>query len=219
MKYEAIIFDFDGVICDSVSLSNAALAEGLTDVGVPTTIDEAIRAFAGKRWSDVLPMLEARIGRELDPSFIGQQYKRLSRRVIAEVGPVAGVEAFLQLSSAMPRAIASSSELIWIAQTLARFGLAHHFDGHVDSAAALTHGKPHPEVYLHAAAKLGIDPGSIVAIEGTATGVEAAVAAGMTVIGLTAASHIRGGDAERMRSAGASTIAMDYDDVADWIGL
>jgi beta-phosphoglucomutase-like phosphatase (HAD superfamily) len=218
MRFEAIIFNFDGVIADSKRLSTQALIESMADAGMPTALDDALRDFSGKRWHDVLAMIEARLGRLIPETLVGQQYKRMSRRVILEVGTVPGIEAFLDLTSGVPRAIAASSEPIWISQTLARFGLEHHFGAHVYTTAKLTHDKPDPEVYELVAQKLGIVPRRMVAIEDHVAGVKAAVAAGVTVIGFTAGSHILPGDAEAMKTAGARFIADDFEDVADWIG-
>jgi beta-phosphoglucomutase-like phosphatase (HAD superfamily) len=218
MRFEAITFNFDGVIADSKRLSTLALVESMAEAGMPTTLEEALRDFSSKRWSDVLILLEARMGSEIPESLISQQYKRMSRRVILEVGTVPGVEAFLDLTSGVPRAIAASSEPIWISQTLARFGLEHHFGAHVYTTATLTHDKPDPEVYALAGEALGITSRRIVAIEDHIAGVKAAVAAGLNVIGFTAGSHIMPGDAEAMKAAGARIVADDFEDVADWIG-
>ncbi|MEK6637370.1 MAG: HAD family phosphatase [Pseudomonadota bacterium] len=218
MRFEAILFDFDGVIANSKRLSTQALVESMAEAGMHITLDEALHELSARRWSDVLIRLEARMGSEIPESLISQQYKRLSRRVILEVGPMPGIEAFLDLTSGAPRAITGSSEPIWISQTLARFGLEHHFGAHVYTTATLAHDKPDSGVYLLAAEKLGIAPRRIVAIEDHVAGVKAAVAAGIPTIGFTAGAHILSGDAEAMKAAGAKFIADDFEDVADWIG-
>lgn len=218
MRFEAILFNFDGVIIDSKRLSTLALAESMAEAGMPIDLDTALRDFSPKRWGDVLLMLEERLGREIPESLISQQYKRMSRRVILEVGTMPGVEAFLDLTSGIPRAIVASSEPIWISQTLSRFGLEHHFGPHVHTTAMLSHDKPDPEVYRLAAEKLGIAPRQIVAIEDHVAGVVAAKAADISVIGFVAGSHILPGDAEALKAAGARMIADDFEDVADWIG-
>ena len=218
MRFDAITFNFDGVIADSKRLSTQALIETLAEAGLPTSLDDALQEFSGKRWGDVLALIEARIGRQIPESLISQQYKRMSRRVILEVGTVPGVEAFLDLTVGVPRAIVGASEPIWISQTLIRFGLEHHFGKNVFTTATLAYDKPDPEVYALAAEKLGIAPRRIVAIEDHVPGVVAAKAAGVTVIGFVAGSHILPGDAEAMKAAGARFIADDFEDVADWIG-
>ena len=219
MKFDAISFNFDGIIADSKVLSTEALVESLAEAGMQTTLEAALRDYAGRRWKDVLALIEARMGREMPETLIVQQYKRMSRRVILQVSPVPGVEAFLNLTTGVKRVIAAASEPIWISQTLVRFGLDHHFDEHVYTTAKLTHDKPNPEIYALVAAKLGIAPKRIVAIEDNPVGVTAAVAAGITAIGFVGGSHILPGVADEMLAAGASMIADDYEDIADWIGV
>jgi beta-phosphoglucomutase-like phosphatase (HAD superfamily) len=218
MRFDAIAFNFDGVIADSKRLSTQALIEAMAEAGLQIDIDDALRSFGGKRWRDVLALIEGRMGRSLPETLIGQQYKKMSRRVILEVGTVAGVEAFLDLTAAIPRAIVGASEPVWISQTLIRFGLDHHFGENVFTTATLSQDKPAPQVYTLASEKLSIAPHRIVAIEDHVAGVTAAVAAGITAIGFVAGSHILSGDAEAMKAAGARFIADDFEDVADWIG-
>ena len=217
MKCDAIIFDFDGVIADSEVVLNQALAAGLTSLGLETSLSDSLRHYSGKRWADILAIIEKQLNRELPASFIGQQIERLGHKVLTQIQPVRGVDAFLQFSKKIPRAIASSGDPLWIRPTLTRFGLVEQFGRHIYSTTSLRHGKPHPEVYFLAAKKLGVDPKNAVAIEDSADGIAAAVAAGMTAIGLMAAAHMTADDAERLRAAGAQKIAEDYDEIAYWI--
>lgn len=219
MKFKAIIYDFDGVIADSEMLLNQTLADGLSDIGLPTSLDDSLLDYSGKRWADILPVIESRLGRELPASFIGQKIEWLGQKIMREIKPVPGIEAFLAISRKLPRAIASSGDQLWIKPTLTRFGFTEHFGEHVYSSTNLEHGKPHPEIYFLAAQKLGIAPRDIVAIEDSVAGVEAAIAAGMSAVGLTAASHMGAGDIERLKSAGAHHIAADYESVAEWIAF
>lgn len=218
MRYEAILFNFDGVIINSKRFSTLALTETLAEAGLPISLEDALRDFSAKRWRDVLALIEKRMGQEIPDSLIIQQYKRMRRRVTLEVGTMPGVESFLDLTSGVPRAIAASSEMIWIEQTAARFGLGHHFGEHIYTTATLANDKPDPEIYALIAQKLGLAPKRMIAIEDNAVGVSAAVAAGVSVIGFIGGSHIQPGDTEAMKAAGARMVAEDFEDVADWIG-
>ena len=91
--------------------------------------------------------------------------------------------------------------------------LEDSFGGNVFSADMVRRGKPHPDLFLFAAEKLGVDPASCLVIEDSAGGVKAAVAAGMTAVGLCAASHIRSGHDLRLRDAGASHLAASWEQV------
>jgi beta-phosphoglucomutase-like phosphatase (HAD superfamily) len=84
------------------------------------------------------------------------------------------------------------------------------FGGHVFSASSVARGKPHPDIFLHAAKMMGVAPSQAIVIEDSGSGVEAGIAAGMTVIGLLAASHIQDGHHERLRAAGAHHVASTF---------
>jgi len=101
--------------------------------------------------------------------------------------------------------------LAWIEMGLARFGLREAFGDALFSAAVhVTRGKPHPDLFLHAASAMDAQPSRTLVIEDTATGVAAVVAAGMTVVGLCAGGHIRAGHDERLAAAGAHYLARSY---------
>jgi HAD superfamily hydrolase (TIGR01509 family) len=219
MRFKAILFDFGGVIVDNETFLNQILADGLTEIGLPTTLEDSLRDYSGKRWAEILALIEKRLGHELPSSFLGQKIAWLSQKVMREFKPVPGIDAFLSITRHIPRAVASSSDQLWIKPTLRRFGFLEHFGEHIYGTTNLKHAKPHPEVNLLAAQMLGIAPEDIVTIEDSVSGIEAAIAAGMSTVGLTAASHMRAPDAERLRSAGADHIAADYESVAEWIEL
>ena len=210
MSFEAMIFDFDGVIVDSEGIANRALAEALTGLGSPTTPDEAIARYRGRRWSDCLPLIEEQLGRPLHADFLVSLVAGAVEKLSGEVTAIEGVGDFVAGQAHRHRAIASSSSVDWLATCLARFELAHHFGEHVYSAEGMERGKPHPDVYLMVAQRLGIEPARALVIEDSPMGVAAAVAAGTTVVGFLAGSHIRDGHAERLRAEGARHLAADY---------
>jgi beta-phosphoglucomutase-like phosphatase (HAD superfamily) len=127
--------------------------------------------------------------------------------------PVAGLADFVA-GRGHARCIASSSPPDWIELGLARFGLSGRMGPVFSAAVHVTRGKPHPDLFLHAASAMNVDPARVVVIEDSPTGVLAGVAAGMRVIGLCAGGHVRDGHAERLTAAGAHHIARSYDDVA-----
>src|SRR6266480_4248376 len=92
--------------------------------------------------------------------------------------------------------------------------LKHKFGGNVFSADMVSRGKPHPDIFLLAADRLGVNPKSCLVIEDSTSGIKAAVAAGMTAVGLCAASHIREGHQLKLREAGAVHLANSWDEVA-----
>lgn len=221
MTPQAIIFDFDGVLADSEVPANRALAESLTAIGLPTTFEDSLRDYYGHNWQETQRRIEARLGRALPDDFRETHRVRARSHFAAGFDPVAGAVEFLARTTHLPRAIASSSNANYIGWALDRFGIAHHFADQVHSADGMDRGKPHPDIYLMAAAALGIDPAHCLAIEDSPTGARAAVAAGMQVIGLVAAGHIAdpASHGEGLRAVGVHHIAEDYAAVAQFAGI
>ncbi len=215
MTPAAIIFDFDGVIVDSEVPANLALAECLTEIGLDTSFEEALDRYCGHRWADCVTQIEVRLGHNLPPDFESFYFARATSLMDRHLTAVCGIDAFLDRVQHLPLAIASSSEPEWIAHKLERVSLCHYFGDRLFSAAQLTRGKPHPDVYLNAAKGLGIAPAECLAIEDSPIGATAAVAAGMHVVGLCAASHIRNRDAhaETLRAVGVHRIAYGFDEI------
>jgi HAD superfamily hydrolase (TIGR01509 family) len=205
-----IIFDFDGVLADSELLANTVLADVITELGVPTTADDSLRVYLGKRFHDVIATVESVVGRKLPPDFPNTFQQRTLARFREELRLVEGARAYIEAFPTMPRCIASSSSPDRLSLCLDLLNLTDLFGAHVFSASQVARGKPHPDVFLYAAEQMRTDPHDALVIEDSIGGVAAAVAAGMTVIGLLAASHIRGGHAARLQAAGAHYIATTF---------
>jgi HAD superfamily hydrolase (TIGR01509 family) len=176
-----------------------------------------VERYIGLNWRDMGAVIEAEIGRPLPPDFRPRVKEAFELR-LEEVTAVAGVEAFLEALPPIPKAVASSSPTEWLRGSLKRFGLAHHFGDRLFSAAEhVARGKPHPDIYLHAASELGVRPVEVLVLEDTPTGVKSARAAGMTVVGLCAGLHCGPGHGDRLREAGADHVAASYSEVLDLI--
>ena len=211
---ELIIFDFDGVIADSETLSNELLAAFMTREGVPTTVEDSMRLFMGRRWSDNLERIAAHLGRPLEPDF-DDRFKAFSRpRMRSEVQPVQGATRFMSMFAHVPQCIASSSSHDWLNHTTGRFGIADRFQKRMFSGTEVANGKPAPDLFLLAAARMGVEPSRALVIEDSPAGIEGARAAGMTAIGLTAGSHVRAGHDARLLTAGAHHVFADYESLA-----
>lgn len=209
-RYDLIVFDYDGVVADSELLNNRVLAELLTECGLATSLDDSLATYMGKRWIDCVPLIEERLGGPCPDHVHGEWTRRCHDRAAMELTPVAGFLDFLA-SRGERRCIASSSPVSWIEMGLERFGVGASFGGPIFSAAVhVTRGKPHPDLFLHAAAAMAVDPARALVIEDTPTGVRAGVSAGMTVVGLCAGGHIRDGHAERLLAAGAHHVVASY---------
>ncbi|MES5487659.1 HAD family phosphatase [Bradyrhizobium sp. INPA03-11B] len=209
----ALIFDFDGVIADSEAIANTVLAKTVSDLGHPTTLDQALSRYSGKRWVDVLAEIETAIGRPVPTDFLGAFNRATLDRLRSDLKEVSGATDFIRKFSSIPRCIASSSSMERLQLCLSVLGLEAEFDGRVFSADMVARGKPHPDIFLLAAEKLGAKPAECLVIEDSAGGIKGAVAAGMTAIGLCAASHIRDGHDEVLRNAGAVHLATSWREV------
>jgi HAD superfamily hydrolase (TIGR01509 family) len=209
-RLRAIIFDFDGVLADSEVLSNTVIAEVVTELGVPTSLDDAYRIYMGKRLQEVIEAIERVTGRKLPADFADSYQQRTFGAFRARLKAVEGAREFLETWRGVPTCIASSSSPERLALSLDVLGMTDLFAGRVFSASNVARGKPHPDIFLHAAAQLGVAPADCIVIEDSVGGVIAGRAAGATVIGLTAAGHIQPGHDARLRDAGADHVAASF---------
>ena len=216
MKFDAIIFDFDGVLLESEYAGNRQIADYLTAKGHPITPEESMANFMGLSGEAFLAAVEAWIGRTLPGDFHAARAEEDARVLAEGIEAVAGAVAFIEsLPPHLPRAIASSSSSEWIQTHLDHLGLAHHFEGRIFSGHEhVEHGKPAPDIYLHAADAMGVDISRTLIIEDSPVGVTGAVASGAEVIGLCAGSHCPPDHADRLRALGVHHIAMSFEEVA-----
>ena len=211
-----LIFDCDGVLVDSEVLSCTIDAELLTGLGIPYTTEEIAQQFLGVSLKTMIARIEAERHCKLPSDFSERLNRTLFARFETELKPIPGVrEAILSLP--YPRCVASSSVPERIALSLRVTGLADLFD-HIFSATQVPRGKPAPDLFLHAAHHMGARPEGCVVIEDSPAGVQAALAAGMRVIGFTGGGHCGPDHAERLRQAGASVIVERMASLTEAIG-
>lgn len=216
MRFDAIIFDFDGVLLESEYAGNRQIADYLTRIGHPTTPEESMANFMGLAGRDFHDAIERWIGRPIPEDFHSARAEE-DRRALEEGLPeVAGAIAFIRaLPLSMPRAIASSSSTRWITRHLEHLGVRDAFGDKIFSGREhVTRGKPAPDVYLHAAQALGVEIGRTAILEDSPVGVTGAVASGAHVIGLCAGMHCAPDHGERLRALGVHEIARDFGEVA-----
>jgi len=214
-RFAAILFDFDGVLIESEAAGNRQLAQWLTDAGHPTTPEDAMARFMGYAGADFLARVESYLGRPIPPEFHAAREAEDARVMAEGIGAVEGAVAFVRrLPPALPRAIVSSSSTRWIRRHLDAIGLADAFGEELYSGREhVTRGKPAPDLYLHAAAALGVPIDRCAIVEDSPVGATGAVASGGHVIGLCAASHCGPGHGERLRAIGVDAIAAGWNAV------
>jgi len=210
-RFDAVLFDCDGVLVDSEGITNGLLREMLEDLGWKLDPRECMRIFLGKAVKDEQALIEAQTGRPLTEEWFVRFRERRNERLLAGVGPVRNaVEAVAAISDAFAGRIAccSGADRWKVEMQLAKCGLLPYFEGRIYSGHEMPRSKPAPDVYLAAMPPLGAVPGRCAVIEDTVTGVTAGIAAGATVFGYS--PEEAGHDAPAaLRAAGASVIFQD----------
>lgn len=205
--FAAVLFDMDGVVVDNMPLHRQVWRDYAATGGLAPTEAE-IRALDGRRASDIIVSLFpgppgpddiVRMAAEREDLY----YSRLGT---AELVAVPGVRAYLEALERLgvKRVLATSATPRNVEVVLERLGLAALFNARV-TAADVTHGKPHPEVYMKAAERAGVEPSRCLVVEDALPGVKAGDASGARVLGLMTSE-----DEAALREAGADWVAPDF---------
>jgi beta-phosphoglucomutase-like phosphatase (HAD superfamily) len=209
----AVIFDCDGVLVDSEILAIEVEIALLAEYGLTYGVDDYHHRFLGLNDAAyqaalTLDALE-RTGHPLPMDFLNraqvQRWDACQTRLVEVPGCASAVSAL-----ALPKAVASSSGADFLREKLRLTGLLSAFDPHVYSADLVERAKPHPDIFLHAAGRLGADPARCLAIEDSVNGVRAALAAGMTVWGFSGGGHVDADGAARLAQAGAHEVVESW---------
>jgi HAD superfamily hydrolase (TIGR01509 family) len=215
-RFDAVLFDCDGVLVDSEPITNGVLREMLAERGWSMTADECMRLFIGKTIKDEAAIIEANTGQPLTDEWLARFRERrnlnLERELVAIRNVHSAVHALHEHFEGRI-ACASGADLFKVRLQLQKVGLMHYFEGRVFSGHDLPRSKPFPDVYLAAAQAVGVHPARCAVVEDTMTGVAAGIAAGATVFGYSPPEA--GHDApQALRSAGAATIFSDMGQLA-----
>jgi beta-phosphoglucomutase-like phosphatase (HAD superfamily) len=221
MRPDALIFDFDGVLIDSEFEGNRHLAQTLTELGHAVSVEAALVKFSGLSGKAFYDAIEAHIGHPVPDGLHGARAAEDERVLRDGIAEVAGAIAFVRgLPADLPRAVASSSRSDWIVTHLEHLGIRDAFGSMIFSGREhVARGKPAPDIYLHAAAALGVPIERCVILEDSEVGVKGALASGARVIGLAAGAHCLDGHEARLRALGVRHVAHDFDEVRRLIGL
>ena len=190
MELDLVIFDCDGVLIDSEHISARVLVELAAEVGVSFDAAYVREHFLGRSFPTVARAIREVFATDLDPDFETRYRVRLLERFETELRPTAGVLDVLHRLAA-PACVATSSSPQRAVRSLAIAGLDRFFD-QVFTASLVERGKPAPDLFLHAAAALGAEPGRCLVIEDSRPGLVAARAAGMRVAYFAGGTHLQG---------------------------
>lgn len=184
-KPTLVIFDCDGVLGDTEPVAGDMFAKFVRAEGYSGSHEECLRTFRGRSMKTAIEIIEADIGRALRPDW-GDDITAQVRAVFEEnVDPIPHIHRVTDAvrAAALPSCVASSSVMPHIETVLRHIDLTDHFDGRLYSATMVEHGKPAPDLFLHAARDLGHEAEQCFVIEDSLPGVQAGIAAGMTVFG------------------------------------
>ena len=187
---ELVIFDCDGVLVDSEPISIAVLVEALAAAGVTMSAEEAHERFLGRSLKTMSEILHDEYGLAIDAAFLEAMRKVLYERFHDELRPIEGIAETID-ALGVAHCVASSSQPERIRLSLSVTGLLDRFEPNIFSASMVRHGKPAPDLFLHASAAMGVAPGHCVVVEDSPAGIAAAKSAGMRVVAFTGGSHAR----------------------------
>jgi HAD superfamily hydrolase (TIGR01509 family) len=193
MAYDLVIFDCDGVLIDSEVISARMLIAALAGYGVDIDMAFVTRQFLGRSYPTVLREVRETFGVTLPDRFEADYRARLLASFQRDLVVMPGVMGALA-DLTLQYCLATSSSPERLATSLALVGLTQAFAGRAFTASEVARGKPAPDLFLHAAARMGADPARCLVIEDSLTGIRAGLAAGMQVWRFTGGSHLRGLD-------------------------
>jgi HAD superfamily hydrolase (TIGR01509 family) len=205
-KFEAVLFDCDGVLVDSEPITNEVLRVMLGERGWHLTLDECMRIFTGKAVKDETALIEARTGQPLTPEWFVEFRARRNLALERDLLAIRHILSAMQtIASGYGRRIAcaSGADKFKVELQLNKVGLMPFFGDRIFSGHDLPRSKPHPDVYLAAAAYVGASASQCAVVEDTVTGVQAGVAAGATVLGYSQ-GNAQSAHAQALLAAGAS---------------
>ncbi|HNW02152.1 MAG TPA: HAD family phosphatase [Burkholderiaceae bacterium] len=208
MKFEAVLFDCDGVLVDSEHITNGVLRDMLQERGWNLTVAECMSLFVGKTVRDEADLIEQRTGSEVTEDWLTSFRDRRNEALSLYLTAIPDIHDAVHRVHAHHGgriACASGADRFKVELMLRKLELISYFDGRIFSGYETPRSKPFPDVYLAAAAALGVDPRRCAVVEDTVVGVTAGVAAGATVFAYSPATstHV---DAQELLQAGAHHI-------------
>jgi HAD superfamily hydrolase (TIGR01509 family) len=203
--FDLLICDCDGVIVDSEIICERVLASHLRRAYPGRDVAAGLAGSFGLQTPAILDRLVAHLGEPLPVGFFERLDRELEEALHREAEAISGVHEALERIE-LPVAVASNSSEAWVRLCLARAGLLDRVDGRIFTADHVPNPKPAPDVFLLAAQQSGVEPARCLAIEDSETGLAAALAAGMPVIGFVGASHIPRDHGNRLMALGARQV-------------
>jgi len=206
--FDLIIFDCDGVIVDSEILSCGCLLTLLRQHEIEIDLAEVYQRFLGRNFQAVSDQYQLWRNEPVPGDFRAKWEAAIRLAFSASLHAMPGI-ADLLAALQTPFCLASSSDLDRVNLSLSLAKLSTFFDGRVFTSQMVKRGKPAPDLFLHAAAVMGVDPKRALVIEDSVSGVAAGKAAGMTVWGFVGGSHYAGREGGPILEASGATLILD----------
>ena len=209
LAYDAVLFDCDGVLVDSEHITNTVLRTMLHELGWQISAADCFRLFVGRALRDETAVITAHTGFTVTGEWLDTFRLRRNAALERDLLPIPGaVDAARDIDRSYrgKLACASGADRHKVELQLAKVGLDTTFAGKIFSGMETPRSKPAPDVYLAAAAALGVDPARTAVIEDTPTGVRAGVAAGATVYGFCPPESPSHNSPQVLLDAGATRI-------------
>ncbi|MFM1907001.1 MAG: hypothetical protein RLZZ591_678 [Pseudomonadota bacterium] len=211
MSFQAILFDCDGVLADSESITNAVLRDMLIADGWQLSMAECMQIFVGKAVRDEAALIERRTGKPLTEDWLARFRDLRNDALTHRVQAIPNIQAAvhdIHAAHGGQIACASGADRFKVELMLRKLDMLNYFEGRIFSGHDMPRSKPYPDVYLAAAQALLADPKRCAVVEDTPTGIRAGVAAGATVFAYSPATtgHFSAAD---LRAAGAHHVFTD----------
>ncbi|MDF0504647.1 HAD family phosphatase [Burkholderia cenocepacia] len=211
----ALICDCDGVLIDSEAVAADVLVRELDARWPGVDVRPAVMPLLGLRIERVLAGASEAVGRTLSAADV-DAIRRAVEAAAVGAPMVDGIDAALAAID-LTKACASNSYRGYVEAALARTGLARFFGDRLFCADAVARPKPAPDVYLAAAHALGVAPAQCLVVEDSATGITAAAAAGMTVLGFVGGGHAAAAQIDALRGIGARHVFDDMHELPGYV--
>jgi HAD superfamily hydrolase (TIGR01509 family) len=180
MPFHGVIFDCDGTLVDTEPLANDVFAAMLCAEGLPMTGHQAMSRFRGMKWDACFAEVEAELGRKLPSGFLPELQERTFAAYRSGLKPIPGIVELIA-SLDIPICVASNGRREQVEFSLSLTGLLPHFTGRIFSSYDIGVWKPEPDLFLHAARAMGVEPANCAVVEDSVPGIQAGISAGMKV--------------------------------------
>ena len=202
-KIRHILFDCDGVLVDTEFVAAVRMTRALNNMGVKLSVEYFLHNLSGTTFSSIV---QRYFNNTLSSSEVHDIVNGVEAEVATEVKLIDGVRELL-ISLSVNKSVVSNSSTQTVENALKVTGIGQHFNKKIFSSELVSQPKPSPDIYLLAIADLGYDESDIMVVEDSLSGAQAALSAGLKVIGFTGGSHIQSGHDQKLIGLGVSKIA------------